>query len=64
MSSSTFTTLAAEVTTIVFNSNTNETGARERFISAYCLNPPEDDGCPYGPCPNPDVTGTGQQISS
>ncbi|KAJ2917890.1 hypothetical protein MD484_g2500, partial [Candolleomyces efflorescens] len=63
MSSSTFTSLVAEVTSIVFNNDANEPGAHRRFISAYCLNPPEDDGCPYGPCPNPDVTGVGQQIS-
>ena len=68
MPSSTLTSLLsaeAPVTSIVFNNGSKEAGARQRFIEAYCLSPPlEHDGCPYGPCPNPDVTGIGQQISS
>ena len=32
------------------------------LFQAYCLNPPSDS-CTYGPCPNPDVTGVGQQVS-
>ncbi|KIJ50847.1 hypothetical protein M422DRAFT_244796 [Sphaerobolus stellatus SS14] len=28
----------------------------------YCLNPPSDN-CDWGPCPNPDITGLGQQVS-
>ena len=27
------------------------------FKDAYCLSPPDDDNCPYGYCPNPDVAG-------
>ena len=33
-----------------------------RYRQAYCINPPEDD-CSLGVCPNPDVTGLGQQMS-
>ena len=32
------------------------------WFQAYCLNPP-NDSCDFGPCPNLDVTGIGQQIS-
>ena len=35
-----------------------------RYVSAYCSNPPEDDGCPYGPCPNPDIAGPLVRIAS
>jgi hypothetical protein len=27
------------------------------FVAIYCLNPPKDDDCPVGICPNPDVAG-------
>ena len=27
------------------------------FFQAYCLNPTNDDGCPFGYCPNPDAAG-------
>ena len=27
------------------------------FIGIYCLNPPKNDGCPVGICPNPDIAG-------
>jgi hypothetical protein len=27
------------------------------FVAIYCLNPPKDDGCPVGLCPNPDISG-------
>jgi len=27
------------------------------FFPIYCLNPPKDDGCPLGICPNPDIDG-------
>jgi len=26
-------------------------------LAIYCVNPPEDDGCPIGICPNPDIAG-------
>lgn len=32
------------------------------FQTLYCANPPSDS-CPYGPCPNPDITGFGTQVS-
>ena len=35
-----------------------------RYFAAYCSNPPEDDGCPYGPCPNPDIAGPLVRIAS
>ena len=27
------------------------------FFAAYCTNPPPDDGCPYGFCPNTEIAG-------
>jgi hypothetical protein len=27
------------------------------YFAHYCLNPPDDDGCPYGFCPNSDIAG-------
>ncbi|KAJ2930531.1 hypothetical protein H1R20_g6566, partial [Candolleomyces eurysporus] len=62
MSSSTFTTLAHELSSVLSN-YTDGPDARDFLMKVYCLNPPQDDQCPYGPCPNPDVTGIGQQIS-
>ncbi|KAF6745318.1 hypothetical protein DFP72DRAFT_1018165 [Ephemerocybe angulata] len=47
------------LTELTFSILTN----RERYEQAFCIDPP-DDFCPFGvPCPNPDVTGIGQQIS-
>ncbi|KAF9459506.1 hypothetical protein BDZ94DRAFT_1324725 [Collybia nuda] len=31
-------------------------------LQVYCLSPP-NDSCEFGPCPNPDITGLGQQVS-
>ena len=43
----------------------NLTGSNiDRYLAAYCSNPPEDDGCPYGPCPNPDIAGPLVRIAS
>ena len=28
------------------------------IVSLYCVNPPEDDHCLIGICPNPDIAGT------
>ena len=27
------------------------------YLSVYCVYPPDDDGCPLGVCPNPDIAG-------
>ena len=27
------------------------------YFDAYCLNPPQGDGCPYGYCPNSEIAG-------
>ena len=27
------------------------------YFGAYCLNPPQGDGCPYGYCPNSEIAG-------
>jgi len=35
----------------------NLTESLANYIQAYCLNPPDDDGCPYGWCPNADIAG-------
>ena len=35
-----------------------------RYIAAYCLNPPGDDSCLYGFCPNPDIAGPLVRIAS
>jgi hypothetical protein len=29
----------------------------EKYVSAYCANPPRDDNCPFEFCPNPDIAG-------
>lgn len=34
------------------------------YLSVYCLNPPEDDVCPFGFCPNPDIAGPLVRIAS
>ncbi|KAF8522707.1 hypothetical protein BU17DRAFT_44486 [Hysterangium stoloniferum] len=34
------------------------------YFQAYCLNPPQYDGCPYGYCPNADVGGSLVRISA
>lgn len=44
--------------TLTFSESENS----DLWFQAYCLNPP-NDSCDFGPCPNPDVTGIGQQIS-
>ncbi|KAF5334261.1 hypothetical protein D9611_014580 [Ephemerocybe angulata] len=44
---------------LAFNFLTN----KKLYEKAFCVDP-RDDICPFGtPCPNPDVTGIGQQIS-
>jgi hypothetical protein len=58
-----------EPATVTFNrylsaviSNASAETDLSTLFQLYCVNPPQD-GCEFGPCPNPDVTGTGQQIS-
>lgn len=34
------------------------------YLSVYCLNPPADDVCPFGFCPNPDIAGPLVRIAS
>ncbi|KAF9645472.1 hypothetical protein BDM02DRAFT_3271660, partial [Thelephora ganbajun] len=34
------------------------------YVTAYCLNPPPDDICPFGFCPNPDVAGSLVRIAN
>ena len=34
------------------------------YFAAYCLNPPADDDCPFGFCPNPDITGPLVRVAS
>lgn len=34
------------------------------YLSVYCQNPPADDVCPFGFCPNPDVAGPLVRIAS
>lgn len=34
----------------------------KQYLQAYCIDPPKDS-CSLGVCPNPDVTGLGQQMS-
>lgn len=29
----------------------------EKYVAAYCANPPKDDDCPFDFCPNPDIAG-------
>ena len=35
-----------------------------RYLNAYCLEPPKDDDCPFGFCPNPDVAGPLVRVAS
>ena len=35
-----------------------------RYLAAYCLNPPGDDSCLYGFCPNLDIAGPLVRIAS
>ena len=35
-----------------------------QYLAAYCLNPPGDDSCLYGFCPNPDIAGPLVRIAS
>ena len=34
------------------------------YLTVYCLNPPADDVCPFGFCPNPDIAGPLVRIAS
>lgn len=34
------------------------------YLSVYCLDPPADDVCPFGFCPNPDIAGPLVRIAS
>lgn len=34
------------------------------YLSVYCLNPPSDDVCPFGFCPNPDIAGPLVRVAS
>jgi hypothetical protein len=29
----------------------------EKYVAAYCTNPPRDDDCPFDFCPNPEIAG-------
>lgn len=40
----------------------NLTSTVSGYIASYCLNPPDDDGCPFGYCPNSDIAGTSYHI--
>jgi len=43
----------------------NLTGADVKsYILVYCLNPPSNDICPFGFCPNPDIAGPLVRIAS
>lgn len=35
----------------------NLTQSIGNYLQAYCNNPPNDDSCPFGYCPNPDIAG-------
>lgn len=35
----------------------NLTDSISSYMAAYCLNPPSDDGCPFGFCPRPNIAG-------
>ncbi|KAF9781383.1 hypothetical protein BJ322DRAFT_1112078 [Thelephora terrestris] len=35
----------------------NLTADVKQYVTVYCLNPPADDICPFGFCPNPDIAG-------
>ena len=35
----------------------NLTAKGTSYFQAYCLNPPSDDSCPMGYCPNSDIAG-------
>ena len=34
------------------------------YFAAYCLNPPDNDDCPFGYCPNPDIAGSLVRVAS
>ena len=36
----------------------------KQFVTVYCLNPPAEDICPFGFCPNPDIAGPLVRFSS
>ena len=43
----------------------NLTGSdAKQYVTVYCLNPPADDICPFGFCPNPDIAGPLVRIAS
>lgn len=42
----------------------NLTEDPKQYVTVYCLNPPEDDICPFGFCPNPDIAGPLVRIAS
>jgi hypothetical protein len=42
----------------------NLTKSKNSYFAAYCLNPPNDDSCPFGYCPQPDITGPLVRIAS
>jgi hypothetical protein len=44
------------------NLNISSASYNDTLFQLYCLDPPLDS-CELGPCPNPDVTGVGQQLS-
>lgn len=43
--------------------NFNYVADKTKYFKAFCVNP-ADDHCNLGLCPNTDVTGIGQQVSS
>ena len=34
------------------------------YLAAYCVQPPADDDCPFGFCPNPDIAGPLVRVAS
>ena len=43
----------------------NLTGANYKpYLAAYCVNPPADDDCPFGYCPNSDIAGSLVRVAS
>jgi len=35
----------------------NLTREIDKYVGAYCTNPPKNDDCPFDFCPNPDIAG-------
>jgi hypothetical protein len=52
------------VTTNMLNFLNLTGGDVKPYLQVYCLNPPEDDICPFGFCPNPDIAGPLVRIAS